>query len=590
MVKSKRAIVFALSVVFILLAACAKDKARNDTEQITTNEMAYYLLQDCGIVDDHEIGQSSEENVAESNVPGTVLGRMEGSDGKEFSYGHYQGSAFVYEAKSQETINIGLEELSAYAFCACIDSAGTMFFCDSKALWSIKDHDKQLLCRFIDQNFFIDRVDEISVPSDGIIEIKALMDGEEHIIHCVKKEGVLTTLREITIALTRNDMGIERAVAAFNRKNSGYRIVIETPQKNEGFSEFRARIQLEMMNGKGPDLIDNSVLLSFREYAQRGLISPLSDLIDNSSCFIPASLAAGSFRQEIYGIPYQCYTILVAYSKGELGEREYLTIGDLTEILNNSSKSILDGAMDGADIAYYYVLSDKANKDYIDWENGVSHLSEGSFAELLEVIKEHVAVFEPNVSRGKAMAMSCMVTSRSDLNYIKEYFGGDEIILGFPGTNKERNLVINYLLFLNANSQNKDEAKSFIRYIISDENQMELARYKMAVGVKEVTNPPMMPVRLDALSEWLEAEDDSVEKTVMYFKNGITFIDTELTESQKSSFMEAVKKADYEEFGTSQLQDMIYEELTPFFSGEKTAREAAMVLHERIQLYLYENR
>ena len=399
--------------------------------------------------------------------------------------------------------------------------------------------------------------------------------------------------KEITLAMASVDACMKLAVSEFNRKNGEYQIVLETPQKGEDYSDFRTRVQLEMTNGEGPDIVSTSVLLDYREYVRRGLLEPLSDVLENPSDYIPATLVAGKYRQETYGIPYQCHVVIVAWRKSEVGERESLTLRDLTEIMRGTSKPILavDGwgaNLTGSEVISNYVLRDRANKEFIDWENGVSHLNESAFVELLEFMKGYVAKEGQGVAREDALSVKCSVTQRSDLNFIKAYFHGDEVILGYPSLSGGRNVVLSYLLFISANSQNKEAAKEFLRYVQSEEYQKGLADYgvPMEVGVNAVM--PFLPVRWTAMRAWLDHERDP-HVTATHTRNGVEYVDVDLTDQQKESFLAALEKADSSEIGTTQVAEIIEEELTPFFKGEKSAEEAANVLHHRIQLYLNED-
>ena len=589
--RTRHIIKFFFILVLAIMAGCQRNSDSVDTGKKEEN---YYVIRDCGVTELYDLEQQWSSKVPEIlNVSGVLLGKMSGCDGSEIYYGQKEDSVFVYNADSQEMKIIEIEDFFVNAYRACIDQDGTMFFCDVNALWKISAQEKLLLCRFRQQDCVIERVDEIKVLADGTIEIKAFMEGMEHLIQCVKTQDVPTDPKEITIALASKDVCIEMAVAEFNRKNEGYRIIIETPQKNEDYSDFRTRIQLEITNGKGPDIVDNSILLNYREYASKRLLDPLSDVMGASSDFIPAALSVGTYLRETYGVPYQCHVVVVAWRKSDLGEKEGLTLNDLIAMLKNNSQRIvgIDGwgeGLTGEDIICEYVLGDKTNNEFIDWEKGISHLNEGTFAELLEFMKGHFPGDSKAGIMENALSVRCTILQRSDLNFLKTFFQGDEVIRGYPSMNGGRNVVLSYLLFLNSNSKNKEMAKNFLRYVQSEEYQMKIADYEMASGAGVSADMPKLPVRWNAIKAWLDHKNNPDYTKVTYFRNGIEFIDSDLTDQQKEYFLVALENADYSEFGTTQIENIIIEELTPFFNGEKSARDVSNVLHNRIQLYLDE--
>ena len=585
-----------ITLFFILmLAIMAGCKRYGDPVDAGKKEEIYYAIRDCGITEPYNMEQQwKSKDLGILNDSGVLLGKMSGGDGREFYYGKNEDAAFVYNAASKEMKKIEIEDFSVNAYTACMDQDGTTYFCDVNALWKITEKEKLLLCKFKERDYVMERVDEIKVLADGTIEIKAFMEGKEHLLQCVKTQGVPTDPKEVTIALVSKDVCLEMAVAEFNRKNEKYRIIIETPQKNEDYSDFRTRIQLEITSGKGPDMVDNSVLLNYREYVAKGLLDPLSDVMGDPSDFIPATLSVGTYLRETYGVPYQCHVVVVAWRKSDLGEKEGIMLNDLIAMVKNDSQSILgiDGwgeSLSGESIIYEYILGDKTNKEFIDWENGYSHLDEGPFAEMLKLMKDHV----PGDSKAgiikNALSVRSTVLQRSDLNFLKAILQGDEVIMGYPSMNGGRNVVLSYLLFLNSNSKNKEVAKDFLRYVQSEEYQMKIADYEMALGDGVSAEMPKLPVRWNAIKAWLDHKKNPDDKKVTYFRNGIEFMDTDLTDQQKQSFLVALENADFSEFGTTQVKNIIIEELTPFFSGEKTAQEVANVLHNRIQLYLDEN-
>ena len=63
-----------------------------------------------------------------------------------------------------------------------------------------------------------------------------------------------------------------------------------------------------------------------------------------------------------------------------------------------------------------------------------------------------------------------------------------------------------------------------------------------------------------------------------------------LTDEQVELLYFMLEHAQPDNFYAKDIQDIVEEELTPYFAGEKTAEEAVRILHNRVQLFLEENK
>ena len=62
-----------------------------------------------------------------------------------------------------------------------------------------------------------------------------------------------------------------------------------------------------------------------------------------------------------------------------------------------------------------------------------------------------------------------------------------------------------------------------------------------------------------------------------------------LTEEEEAEFRTLISKIDLIQFGRdTENISIIYEEITPYFSGEKTAQEVAKIIQSRFSIYLSE--
>ena len=147
------------------------------------------------------------------------------------------------------------------------------------------------------------------------------------------------------------------------------------------------------------------------------------------------------------------------------------------------------------------------------------------------------------------------IFSLSDLNYVEACFSGYPANIGFPRTIGNGIYVTPNMLYLSGNSKVKEGAKEFLRFLVSEENQMELTREGDRGG-----SSSLLPIRFDAIERQLEIKKE--EK--FYF----------LLENARPSNWYA-----------KDIMSMVYEELEPYFEGQRTAEEAMRILNNRVQLF-----
>lgn len=248
--------------------------------------------------------------------------------------------------------------------------------------------------------------------------------------------------------------------------------------------------------------------------------------------------------------------------------------------------------------SYYIYLND--NKTFIDWENGKSHLTEEPFLDLLEFAKEHADdgqhTWENDaeaVKEGKMIAVNPTVSGGlynfDYLSRLENTFLGEPAHLGYPRSEGNGIYVRPRLFLLNVRSDNREGAEIFLRYLLSEETQMRLVEFSVddfPPGVGEVgAEMPNLAVRLSALERSIELGLQKGPNSLVYnlFHDG-------LTEEQAQWLHFLIENARPGNFYVQEIESIIYEELEPYFQGQRTAEDAARILDNRVQLYLDERK
>ena len=88
---------------------------------------------------------------------------------------------------------------------------------------------------------------------------------------------------------------------------------------------------------------------------------------------------------------------------------------------------------------------------------------------------------------------------------------------------------------------------------------------------------------------YLDEKGQKVEYDETFYLNDEEIVLPTLTEEQLNqavSFVEGITKAPYQ---NSEIMSIINEEVQAFFEGQKSAKDVASVIQNRVQLYLDEN-
>ena len=119
---------------------------------------------------------------------------------------------------------------------------------------------------------------------------------------------------EIILALAIVDEYFENAIVDYNKQSDKYEIVLyEIP---DGMSpiEERKRIQLDLLNGKGPDILSDGALNDFdmTPYAEDGYLMDLTDFVAEYEDFLDCVKDFNTMDEVVYGIPMAFELVTVA--------------------------------------------------------------------------------------------------------------------------------------------------------------------------------------------------------------------------------------------------------------------------------------
>ena len=526
-------------------------------------------------------------------VPKYVYGILQQEPGSDvYWYGCGMDNKPVVGNLTKGEILLESVEGIATDYQAEISTEGVLFLADTQNVWRVENGELLKVFPFTKNGYLISELYGMEAGKDGEITFLTKIDGDLTLLHMRETEKPQEK-QEITMAFAVQHLGLNKTVARFNRQSSQYHVSVLLPQEGESEQDFRSRIQMELSAGRGPDILGYDLVENLPAFVENGFVECMDDVFEDTDLYLEAALEASGIEGKLYGVPYECNFEVTAYAKEDAGERMSWKLPELMEAVEASDAEILQKGYSGMSIVKDYALYDSSNTTYIDWQNGESHLNEQPFMELLAFAKEYA---DDGKTEKKAFAESLQrnFTQLRDMKELFACFEGDAAVLGYPRAEGNGIYVNTKELYLNTNSEKKEGAKAFLRYLISEKEQQKFITYDSTQQMREegitvlTGHIVQFPVSLKAYDSLVELELEKDKNNVIYTDTGTIQIDALYTDEMIEQFYFMLEHARAKDDNVEAIIDMIYEELTPYFEGKLTAEEAAQKLDNRVQLYLDE--
>lgn len=418
--------------------------------------------------------------------------------------------------------------------------------------------------------------DQIVYTEDGAVNILTPVESAERTV--------------LTFGTLYLDTAMQKAIVQFNQNSDEYKIeIIDYSQYNttDDNTVGSTRFALDIIRGDIPDIVElSSIAVSTTQSAKRlGMFADLNSLIEGDDGFslddyIPSLITA---LRETDGSLYELansFTLLTTVGHSDsFNSYEGITIDELMTAFYADDEALypFNG---GAEYAILALMLDIGA--YIDYDSGTCDFENSGFIDYLEFIKETLPLnvtvddFDEEGSRfreGETMLSFISLEGFARLARTLEYAGGDAVIVGIPMESKAAAAFMpTCRLAISAKSEHKDAAWEFIKYMMTNTENVSLRRF---------------PAQIDVFEDYLEKI--SIEQDDL---PGMAIIDSTmvgyLTPEQGQMIRELVYSEgilyDYDEV----IYSIIREEFYEFQNGNTSAEEAAKRIQSRVQTIVSE--
>lgn len=544
---------------------------------------------------------SYDENfnpVLSQNLENSLCGMFSsGSESLWYGFDEEQNLTVWDKPNGTALFSLGSMVSPQFEFLLTRSADGEFVLADVSGIWTGDGSmSLQKVLSFAENGYDLQELLVLSTNRDGSLSLVVRF---EDILSLLTLEETDAADREEITLVSSDTASLEAVIAAFNRQNDEYRVVLVNPFDSEDIDTFCQQLQMEISAGRGPDLMD-TWLIDMDGCIQNGYIAPLDDIIENPSEYWEVSLEGGKTNGGLYGLTYRFLLSSLFISESLAGGLDAWTLEQMMEAVQKSPAKALQMGLDSMGIVLQYGLADRDNTRFIDYNAGTSHLTEQPFLDFLEFAKKYgdnLYYADTNCEEaadyyqdGMLAALYLTMYQPQELLFASGCFQGKEVLIGMPAAQGRGIYMEPVQICLNSNSSSKAGAKEFLRYLMSTDGQLKFQkndRIKIKAGFscrRDVTE-----ILLDEYQEKAKknAEDGWLSTAGLW---GISVEQTPLTAEQLEQFWALLESAKPEPSIPAELEAMVREELAPYFAGECSAEEAAGKLDNRVQNYLNEQK
>jgi len=402
----------------------------------------------------------------------------------------------------------------------------------------------------------------------------------------------------------------------------------------ENKRDYLTMINTELMSGGGPDILLIDVIPWFR-YADMGYFENLRVYMEQDADFHKEDLRmniinAVEYRGGVYAMPISFYFPSFSYDaslfndeeKELLRAKDAFTFGELIGIAENAfernnGKDYMFGLTGGKyfgptggeykeyNIFHYLITENYAG--FVDLANKRAYFDDGRFENLLLSVTEYVkkgyiqeesdindryksgnfyswynGTPNPNPDQrffykygGRMLQVFDKEFGLADESYPPTVgYDKDDVIAGLTADcNGNILFTPRYMYAINSNSKNKHAAWEFIKILLSEEIQG---------GADEIDAIPVYRDAFEAMEEVVELKVYGYRKSPLNDDNRHVW---NAYLELKSRYVDMLNTYTHRD---DRIDEWIDEEVALYFSGEKSAKDVAKALQNKVSLYLNE--
>ena len=392
-------------------------------------------------------------------------------------------------------------------------------------------------------------------------------------------------VQQVTI-LAEASPFLEKCIAEFNGQSNTYEVVLLDWSEELYLEDIQLQLQAQLAAKNGPDLIDSN-LIQLYPFARIGYLEPMEEWLAQYENLLPQAIGSGQVEDHCYIIPYKIH-VQSLVTTGEIANgRTAWTLAEMLDTAGQHQTTTLYLGARAWDVLHCMLAYDEENPTYVDWEQKICHFDTEEFVALLEYTKQWADTQSLLISEhmDREFASGHVLTQRiypslgssSLMDYYRflSELGEDCVYIGFPVENGNGTFVDGKGFAINSASQCKDGARAFMSYLLAPERQLamwqELDSLPADMQVLEL-------IMTEYASEWNPEENSAYSPFNMY------------GEKEASQYLQILKNSKAQGKQYDEITNILYDETSSYYEGNRDPWEVARILQNRVQLYLNEQK
>ena len=409
----------------------------------------------------------------------------------------------------------------------------------------------------------------------------------------------------LTLACNGLDYSVRGELLKFNRMSETYRIEVRDYSEyntDENYTAGLTQLVTEIGAGAVPDiLLTNGMPMD--TFGSKGYFTDLWQLIDADTelggrdALVQPFLNAISQDGKLYWITNSFTLQTLAGHSSVVGTEPGWSYADLMAALDTMPEGceVLSVGTTKADIFNAFCRLNLSS--FVDWTTGECNFDSEEFINLLKFTDLFPAEFdwenfewtqddidETRIKEGRQLLLSMSIGYPNDMTYYKRNFEGNMTLIGFPDVPGSGAVFSSYApgFAISETCKDKDAAWSFIRTFFTDDYLESYGSYGFSVSKKSFDK---------AFADALDYESNRV----IVYDDGTTGEESyTFTEEDRDMLLDIINNtmvyASSYLSGSDQLTEIVNEEASYYFSGEKSAEDVAAMIQNRASIYVNEQR
>jgi hypothetical protein len=476
--------------------------------------------------------------------------------------------------------------------------------------YSIGDTEVKQLMSFLNSDFPTSYLQYMSVIDEThLLVVYNDNDAQQTKVAVLTKVNPEDIPDKEVIILGQNGMwgNTTTMIRNFNKTNEKYRIVARDYSQYATMEDYQTsytQMNNDIISGNMPDiLLLDTYQLDINAYISKGLFTDLREFIEKDPELSDKEFMENVFRAASGGEEWYClipgFSVNTIVGKSSiLGDRQGWNFDEFVALMD----SLPEGTQSFSEMTKLSFISQfmyYCSQDFVDPNTGKCSFNSPEFISLLEYAntfpeeinyqdydENYWMNYQDQYRTGETILQQTNIYNVASYKYLVSNFGEEVTFVGYPTKSlKGSSFSYSSPVVISSKSSQKEGAWEFVRTYLLDEYQKQ--------------GYDGMPIRKDIFLEKAQEAmnrpyymdgDTKVEYDETNYINGEEVIMPPLTQEQVDKVVAYIESVDTSMSYNQDLLDIINEETTPFFQGQKTAAEVADIIQSRAQIFVNENR